>query len=116
MSKKRILIIIWLLRIGAIIALITAGLLALTMASFATDDPSSSKNTALMIGIFFFVIFAIPATWLPLRATRSITKHGTHGLLLATIFSVISIIFLFPLGTIIGFALLYQIRCVMIKI
>jgi hypothetical protein len=109
MNNKRLMTIILLLRIGAIVALITASFFAIAMAAFATDDPSSSKTIALIIGLFFFIILAVPATWFPLWAARSVTKQGAHGLRLATVFSLISIIFLFPLGTSVGIILLYQI-------
>lgn len=109
MLERRIGTIILLLRIGAAGALLSAGWFGLVMATFATDAPGSSHTQALLIGAAVFVVLAIPAAGLPLWAAGRARRRGTAGLLPAIIFAVLALA-VFPFGTVLGVAILLQVR------
>jgi hypothetical protein len=115
MPDRRLVSLIRLLQIGAVASLIMAAIFALMMATFATDAPGASKSIAALVGLGVFAVLGIPGGWLPWWAVGRIRDRGAKGLLPATVFAVLSLFVLFPLGFLLGLRMLLLIRQIMVK-
>lgn len=103
---KRLII---LLRIGAIGGLFIAIAFSIVIAGFATDAPGTPIMIPILVGCGMLIISTLLLSIFPCLALRRVKYRENRSLFPATLYGILSLIVLPPLGTLLGVLILLQI-------